>query len=118
LDVRNGPENENRLISPAHSYIIQVIGGIGLNEILQNIYARRSVRAYSDRKVPEEIVREILTAGIHAPTGMNVQPLRFVVVENQEKLDHYSALAKELFIAGLKKGRPQNEPVPRTCRCW
>jgi nitroreductase len=83
-----------------------------MNEVLQNIYARRSVRAYSDKRVPDETVREILTAGIHAPTGMNVQPLRFVVVENQERLDHYSGIAKELFIAGVKNNHPQNEPVP------
>jgi nitroreductase len=85
-----------------------------MNEVLHNIYARRSVRAYSDKKVPEETVREILTAGTYAPTGMNVQPLRFVVVENQERLDHYSAIAKELFIAGVRKDLPQNEPVPES----
>ena len=36
-----------------------------MNEVLKNIYERRSVRAYEDRSVPEEIVQEIIKTGFH-----------------------------------------------------
>jgi len=58
-----------------------------MNEVLKNIYARRSVRSYDGKKVPEETVREIIKAGTFAPSGMNVQGLRFVVMENQERIE-------------------------------
>jgi nitroreductase len=83
-----------------------------LNEILKNIYARRSVRSYDEKKVPEDVIKEILKAGTFAPTGMNAQALRFVVMENKERIDHYSAIAKELFIAGMTANRPKDQEVP------
>jgi len=87
-------------------------GAVEMNEVLKNIYSRRSVRSFSDKKVPEEAIREILKAGTYAPNGMNVQALRFVIFENKGRIDHYSAVAKELFLAGMAKGRPKDAPVP------
>ena len=83
-----------------------------MNEVLKNIHARRSVRSYSDKGVPEETVREVLTAGTYAPNGMNAQALRFVVLENKELIDRYSGVAKELFKAGMAMNRPKDAPVP------
>jgi nitroreductase len=83
-----------------------------MNEVLKNIYARRSVRSYSDKKVPEETIKEVLKAGTYAPNGMNTQGLRFVVLENKERIDHYSGIGKELFKAGMTMNRPKNEPIP------
>lgn len=83
-----------------------------MNEVLNNIYARRSVRDYSDKIVPEETVKEILKAGSNAPSGNNAQALSFVVIENRERLDHYSDIAKELFKAGMTRNRNKDEPVP------
>ena len=45
---------------------------------------RRTVRDYSDRDVPLELIeRAIATAGT-APSGANMQPWRFVVVRDRE----------------------------------
>jgi nitroreductase len=51
---------------------------------LDVIFARKSVRTYTDQPVSPEQVETILKAAMAAPTGMNVQPWRFVVVRNQE----------------------------------
>ena len=83
-----------------------------MNEILKNIYARRSVRSYSEKKVPEETIREILQAGTSAPNGMNTQALRFAVLENKERIGYYSGVAKELFKAGITMKHPKDEPIP------
>jgi nitroreductase len=87
-----------------------------MNEVLKNIYARRSVRNFSDSKVPEEAVKEIIKAGTYAPNGMNTQALRFVVLENKELIDHYSGVAKELFKAGMARDRPEDAPVPENIK--
>lgn len=37
------------------------------NEVLENIKARRSVRAYTEQQVPEEDLQAILEAATYAP---------------------------------------------------
>ncbi|MBI3983600.1 MAG: nitroreductase family protein [Gemmatimonadetes bacterium] len=41
---------------------------------------RRTVRQFSDRAVPEEVIRHCLVAAGSAPSGANMQPWHFVVV--------------------------------------
>ncbi len=56
-----------------------------MEEALNLIKSRRSVRRYVQGKVPpEEYILKILEAGIWAPSGLNNQPWRFVVVKNPE----------------------------------
>lgn len=43
------------------------------NEVLENIKARRSVRAYTEQQVPEEDLRTILEAATYAPSGMHLE---------------------------------------------
>ncbi|MEK6528580.1 MAG: nitroreductase [Nitrospirota bacterium] len=54
-----------------------------MNEVLKAIKARRSVRAYEPGKIPKEIINTIIEAANQAPSGMNSQPWRFVVVEDE-----------------------------------
>ncbi len=52
------------------------------NEFYENLNRRRTVRDYSDKDVPIEIIEKaILTAGT-APSGAHMQPWRFVVVRD------------------------------------
>jgi nitroreductase len=55
-----------------------------MNEVIEAIKRRRSVRLYDDRPVPRDIINTILEAGNEAPSAMNSQPWRFVVVEDKE----------------------------------
>ena len=50
---------------------------------LDVIVSRKSVRSYTDQPVSDEQVETMLRAAMAAPTGMNVQPWRFVVVRDQ-----------------------------------
>jgi len=52
--------------------------------LLDNILARASVREFDrDKKVPEEVAKQILLAGISAPSAGNIQPRTFIVVKNE-----------------------------------
>jgi nitroreductase len=60
----------------------------------QHMQRRRTVRHFSDRPVPEEIIQEcLLTAGT-APSGANLQPWHFVVVTDP-KVKHEIRVAAE-----------------------
>ncbi len=52
--------------------------------LLDVILSRRSIRKYENKKIPQEILQQILEAGRQAPSAVNRQPFRFVVVKDCE----------------------------------
>jgi nitroreductase len=48
--------------------------------------ARRSIRSYQDRPVPQELLRALLEAAMAAPTAANSRPWEFVVVTAPDTL--------------------------------
>ncbi|MDO4459057.1 MAG: nitroreductase family protein [Clostridia bacterium] len=59
--------------------------------LLEEMYARRSVRKYSDEPVPQEKLNMIIEAGLLGCTGRNTHSPEFIVVTDKallEKLSH------------------------------
>lgn len=52
-----------------------------LFELMKN---RRTVREYSDRDVPLELIKTAIATAGTAPSGANMQPWRFVIVKDRE----------------------------------
>ena len=48
------------------------------------IFKRQSIRKYTDEKVSDEIIENLLKAGMQAPSSCNAQPWEFVVVSEPE----------------------------------
>lgn len=57
-----------------------------MEQIFKAIEQRRAKRAYSEKKVPKEIISRIMTAATYAPSCFNNQSWRFVVVTDDEPL--------------------------------
>ena len=55
-------------------------------DALEAIHTRRSIRKYQDKPVPEELLRQILAAAMHAPSARNAQPWQFVVIDDRQLL--------------------------------
>jgi nitroreductase len=55
-----------------------------MNAVMDAIWKRRSVRSYDPRPVPKDIIQAIIAAGNEAPSAMNSQPWRFVIVEDMK----------------------------------
>ena len=51
-------------------------------EFRQQMQRRRTVRDFSDRPVPREVIEDCLLAAGTAPSGANLQPWHFVVVSD------------------------------------
>ncbi len=51
---------------------------------LEMLTRRRTVRDYSDREVPIELIEKAIATAGTAPSGANLQPWRFVVVKDAE----------------------------------
>ena len=57
------------------------------------IETRKSVRKYLDKEIPNDVLKQILEAGRLAPSWMNSQPWKFIVVKNQETKNLLSKLS-------------------------
>ena len=53
-------------------------------EFLDIIHKRRSIRNFTDKKISEEDINKILSAGMVAPSAMNKQPWRFILIEDDK----------------------------------
>jgi nitroreductase len=64
----------------------------------QAIQERRATPSFDGAPIPAEDLRQILDAGLHAPSGYNLQPWRFVVVQSTEQ-------KKKLRAASYNQGK-------------
>ncbi|MFH0861199.1 MAG: nitroreductase family protein [Candidatus Altiarchaeota archaeon] len=63
-------------------------------EILETIQSRRSVRAFEDREVNDSLAAKILEAGRWAPSGLNNQPWRFLMLKDPTRREAVSKCTK------------------------
>ena len=56
-------------------------------DLFNAILTRRSIRKYSDKLIPEMMIKDLLKAAMYAPSAMNNQAWQFVVINNRQKLD-------------------------------
>jgi nitroreductase len=68
------------------------------------IRQRRSTPSFAPDPVPERDLQTILDAGLHAPSGYNTQPWRFVVVQDTER-------RAELRKAAMNQRHVEEAPV-------
>jgi nitroreductase len=66
-----------------------------MNDVLEAIQKRRSIRRFTSEPLTREQVQTILEAGRWAPSGKNTQPWRFVVVETLTKREELATLAPQ-----------------------
>ncbi len=93
-----------------------------MNEAIQNMLSRRSIRAYKPEQIKDEELMQVLQAGMYAATGGNQQTPVFIAVQNPEDIktlsdmntkiagaDHdmyYGAPTVILVLADKSKGTP------------
>ena len=63
-----------------------------MNETINNLVNRRSVRSYQNKQIDEEALQQILQAGLYAPSGMGRQPTIMVVIQDEATIKEVSRL--------------------------
>lgn len=56
---------------------------------MKEIFDRRSIRTFKDKKVEDEIIKELLRGAIAAPSAHKKEPRMFYVIENKEILKQF-----------------------------
>jgi len=71
---------------------------------------RRSIRKYkADVPIPREDIEAIIEAGCWAPSSTNIQPWRFIVVEDRETIDRMAKVVYDKFQAFSKEALRKGE---------
>jgi nitroreductase len=69
-----------------------------MENLLDLIYTRRSVREFSDEAVTNKQVDTMLKAAMAAPSFKNLQPWHFVVVRKRKTLDKLAQVHKYAYM--------------------
>ena len=64
---------------------------------------RRSVRDFEDKAVSPDLIKKIITESLKAPNASNLQPWKFIVVNNRKMMKRISDASKKTIIAGIEK---------------
>ena len=57
-----------------------------MNQTIETILSRRSVRSFQDKPLREEDLKAIVDCALHAPSARGLQTWKFTIVENREKI--------------------------------
>ena len=68
-----------------------------MNQVIETMKTRRSIRKFKPDMVPKEIMEQIIEAGTFAATGMNHQDPIIIAVTNKEVRDRLSKLNAEIM---------------------
>ena len=66
-----------------------------MNEVLEAIKSRRTIRRFKPNPIDEEKLHMILEAGRWAPSFSNLQPWRFIVIKDQDLKNALDKAARE-----------------------
>jgi iodotyrosine deiodinase len=96
-------------------------------EFCAEMQRRRTVRQFSNRPVPRQIIEECLRAAASAPSGANMQPWKFIVVADPqvkneirqsaeiEEHEFYTQRASEEWLNAISPlGTDENKPFLET----
>ena len=99
-----------------------------VREFYQDLNRRRTVREYSDRPVPREIVQQAILAAGTAPSGAHKQPWTFVLIGDPavkakireaaeiEEKENYTRRMPESWLKDLAPlGTDEDKPFLTTC---
>jgi len=120
------PEPIFRPLSDYQEYEIDVMKRRAM-EFYADIRRRRTVRDFSDRPVPREVIEDCIRAAGTAPNGANMQPWHFVVVsdpavkrqirveaEQEEYAFYHQKAPKEWLDALAPLGTDEHKPFLET----
>jgi nitroreductase len=81
--------------------------------VLEAIHSKRAVRRYQERPLPPEAVRAILNAGRLSQSAKNLQPWRFIALQDRSRLAEFQVVGRfSEFLARAALGVVLLTPPP------
>ena len=57
-----------------------------MNAVMENLLTRRSVRAFEEKEIPQEVMEQLVQAALYAPSARGLQTWQFTVVTDRDKI--------------------------------
>lgn len=92
------PDNNSEM--PSHHGVGETTGNKYPNETIRLLHERSSCRSFHDKKIPNDLLKLVLEAGTHAPTGGNLQPYSIIKIEDKEVSQKLGKMCRQEFIGG------------------
>ncbi len=68
------------------------------NPTMRLLCERASCRNFARREIPDDVLQQVLVAGVHAPTGGNLQPYSIIQVQDAAARRRLAELGHQAFI--------------------
>lgn len=68
-----------------------------MNQTIEDLISRRSIRKFKDEQISDEDLNTILEAGTYAPTGRGAQSPKIVVIQNSVPLKSFQSGTEAFF---------------------
>ena len=68
-----------------------------MNQTIEDLKTRRSIRKFKDEQISDEDLKTILETGTYAPTGRGAQSPKIVVIQDEAKIKELSAWNRSFF---------------------
>ena len=82
-----------------------------MNQVIEMMKRRRSVRSYEATSIAREELNEIISVGNLAPTAFNRQSWRFVVIENADLKRKLSETAIPKYMKWFKRAKGEGKAM-------
>lgn len=83
-----------------------------MENLMELLKTRRSYRRFLQRAIDPAIINEILEAARYASSGMNRQPLSYIVISGEEKISPVFRLTKWAAALPPELGQPKDNEKP------
>jgi len=79
-------------------------GQVSPDVLTKYVQSRRSIRVFKDKPVEKEKIADIFEAVRFAPSGMNVQPVKWLVITDAAEIKKFAAITIEWMRIMAEKG--------------
>ena len=112
VSTRNMQSDECLPIDPALS--------VTAEQAAHFLKSRRSIRAYKDQPVGKEILTDIIETACYAPSGLNSQPVHWLVIKDREQVHWLASLVIEWMqqITEEEPAMEGKEQLTRLIEAW
>jgi nitroreductase len=73
-----------------------------MKDVIEIIKTRRCIREYKEDQIPDEDIKFLIDCAGYAPSGLNMQPWAFLVIQNKDKILQLSETCKKSMIPLLE----------------
>ncbi|MBT6583970.1 MAG: nitroreductase family protein, partial [Gammaproteobacteria bacterium] len=87
-------------------------GKQGTDDLWDAMYTQRAIRYWQDKPVPRELLEKVIESASKAPSGSNLQPWVFVVIDDVETRKKIGGALNDFYESGpLKNMIAQGQQV-------